>query len=265
MAQFKNIGFTFDGVSGEDLGYFIVNTGSDNGAVMGTSRTIQEEETNNFAKSFQGVKYNAHTFEITIAKVKKNGDASPITEEDIFFLNNWLLKPNDYRIFISHQNRDILYYAIFTEATDYLNGRRQGYIKLKMRLSSGCSYSTVAHHKYTMEHYKTIEIYNKSNVEEYIYPDVNFITRHASGTAKVTIENQTLGEVMEFKSLPSGIEVMCYNEGLKQVVCLSDKTINLRPNFNKQWLRLAYGCNVIKVTGNCTIDIFFQNKIAIQN
>lgn len=264
MAQFKNIGFTFDGVSGEDLGYFIVNTGSDSGAVMGTSRTIQEEETNNFAKSFQGVKYNAHTFEITIAKVKKNGDASPITEEDVFFLNNWLLKPNDYRIFISHQNRDVLYYVIFTEATDYLNGRRQGYIKLKMRLSSGCSYSTVAHHAHKVAPNHTIEIYNKSNVEDYVYPDVNFITRFESNNG-IRIINQTLGETMEFWNLPPNHEFMCYNEGLKQVVCVTNGGLNLQPLFNKKWLRLAYGRNVIRIEGTCDIDIFFQNKIAIQN
>lgn len=264
MAQFRNVGFTFDGINAEDLGYYIVSLDSKNSSVLGTNRTIKEEDTNNFAKSFQGVKYNDFTFEITITKANKN-KALPITEEDIFFLNNWLMKPEDYRIFISHQNRDILYYALFTEMSDVRFAQRTGYVTLKMRLSSGCSYSTVAHHQYTMEHYKTIEIYNKSNVGEYIYPDVNFITNHASGTAKVKIENQTLGEVMEFTSLPSGIEVMCYNEGLKQVVCVSDETINLRPNFNKQWLRLAYGRNVIKVTGNCTIDIFFQNKIAIQN
>lgn len=264
MAQFRNVGFTFDGINAEDLGYYIVSLDSKNSSVLGTNRTIKEEDTNNFAKSFQGVKYNDFTFEITITKAKKN-KTLPITEEDIFFLNNWLMKPEDYRIFISHQNRDILYYALFTEMSDVRFAQRTGYVTLKMRLSSGCSYSTIAHHKYTMEHYKTIEIYNKSNVGEYIYPDVNFITRHTSGTAKVKIENQTLGEVMEFTSLPSGIEVMCYNEGLKQVVCVSDETINLRPNFNKKWLRLAYGRNVIKVTGNCTIDIFFQNKIAIQN
>lgn len=264
MAQFRNVGFTFDGINAEDLGYYIVSLDSKNSSVLGTNRTIKEEDTNNFAKSFQGVKYNDFTFEITITKANKN-KTLPITEEDIFFLNNWLMKPEDYRIFISHQNRDILYYALFTEMSDVRFAQRTGYVTLKMRLSSGCSYSTVAHHQYTIEHYKTIEIYNKSNVGEYIYPDVNFITNHASGTAKVKIENQTLGEVMGFTSLPSGIEVMCYNEGLKQVVCVSDETINLRPNFNKQWLRLAYGRNVIKVTGNCTIDIFFQNKIAIQN
>lgn len=263
MAQFRNVGFTFDGINGEDLGYYIVSLDSKNSSVLGTNRTIKEEETNNFAKSFQGVKYNEFTFEITIVKANKN-KALPITEEDIFFLNNWLMKPQDYRIFISHQNRDILYYALFTEMSDVRFAQRTGYITLKMRLSSGCSYSTVAHHTHRVTHDYTMEIYNKSNVEDYVYPDVNFITRF-DGNNGIRVINETLGETMEFWNLPPNHEFMCYNEGLRQVVCVTNGELNLQPLFNKKWLRLAYGRNVIRIEGACDIDIFFQNKIAIQN
>lgn len=263
MAQFRNVGFTFDGINAEDLGYYIVSLDSKNSSVLGTNRTIKEEDTNNFAKSFQGVKYNDFTFEITITKANKN-KALPITEEDIFFLNNWLMKPEDYRIFISHQNRDILYYALFTEMSDVRFAQRTGYVTLKMRLSSGCSYSTVAHHAHRVAPNHTIEIYNKSNVEDYVYPDVNFITRFESNNG-IRIINQTLGETMEFWNLPPNHEFMCYNEGLKQVVCVTNGELNMQPLFNKKWLRLAYGRNVIRIEGTCDIDIFFQNKIAIQN
>lgn len=263
MAQFRNVGFTFDGINAEDLGYYIVSLDSKNSSVLGTNRTIKEEDTNNFAKSFQGVKYNDFTFEITITKANKN-KALPITEEDIFFLNNWLMKPEDYRIFISHQNRDILYYALFTEMSDVRFAQRTGYVTLKMRLSSGCSYSTVAHHAHRVAPNHTIEIYNKSNVEDYVYPDVNFITRFESNNG-IRIINQTLGETMEFWNLPPNHEFMCYNEGLKQVVCVTNGELNMQPLFNKKWLRLAYGRNVIRIEGACDIDIFFQNKIAIQN
>ena len=245
------------------MGYYIVSLDSKNSSVLGTNRTIKEEDTNNFAKSFQGVKYNDFTFEITITKANKN-KALPITEEDIFFLNNWLMKPEDYRIFISHQNRDILYYALFTEMSDVRFAQRTGYVTLKMRLSSGCSYSTVAHHAHRVAPNHTIEIYNKSNVEDYVYPDVNFITRFESNNG-IRIINQTLGETMEFWNLPPNHEFMCYNEGLKQVVCVTNGELNMQPLFNKKWLRLAYGRNVIRIEGTCDIDIFFQNKIAIQN
>lgn len=261
MAQFRNIGFTFDGVNAEDLGYYIVSLDSTNSSVLGTSRTINEEETNNFAKSFQGVKYNEFFFEITVTK--SNGSKFlPFTEEDIFFLNNWLMKPEDYRIFISHQNRDILYYVLFTDMSDVRFEDETGYITLKMRLSSGCSYSTVAHHRAMIKESWEFEIYNKSNVEHYVYPDVWF---YKDTTGDITIRNETLGETMSFTNIPRGTTVSCYNEGMKQVVCDNNPNLNLQPHFNKKWLRLGYGRNVIKVTGECEIDIYFQNKIAIQN
>lgn len=264
MSQFKNIGFTFDNINGEDLGYYVVSTSSNGESYMGVSKKIVEEDTSNFAPSFQGVTYDTVEFTLTIAKINKIGNAVPISEEDIFFLNNWLLKPQDYRIFISHQNRDVLYYAIFTKASNFLNGAREGYINLTMRLSSGCSYSNVAHHIHRVTHSYTMEIYNKSNVEDYVYPDVNFITLFESNDG-VRIINETLGETMEFWNLPPNHEFMCYNEGLKQVVCTTNKTLNTQPLFNKKWLRLAYGRNVIRIEGTVKIDIFFQNKIAIQN
>lgn len=262
MGQFKNIGFTFDGVNGEDLGYYIVSTSSGGENYMGVTKKIQEEESSNFAPSFQGVKYEVITFDITIAKIGKYGDCIPLSEDDIFFLNQWLLQPEDYRIFTSHQNRDILYYVMFTQATNFLNGAREGYINLTMRLSSGCSYSTIAHHQAMIAETKTFEIYNKSNVEQYIYPDVWF---YKDTTGDISIINDTLGEEMKFTNIPSGTTVSCYNEGVKQVVCDNDPSLNLRPNFNKKWLRLGYGRNTVRVVGECQIDIFFQNKIAIQN
>lgn len=261
MAQFRNIGFTFDGINAEDLGYYIVSLDSKDTSMLGTNRTIKEEDSNNFAKSFQGVKYNELTFEINIIKATKH-KALPITEEDIFFLNNWLMKPEEYKIFISHQNRDVLYYALFTEMSDVRFAQRTGYITLKMRLSSGCSYSTVAHHRAMIEESWEFEIYNKSNVEHYVYPDVWF---YKNTTGDITIRNETLGETMSFTNIPRGTTVSCYNEGMKQVVCDNNPDLNLQPHFNKKWLRLGYGRNVIKVTGECEIDIFFQNKIAIQN
>lgn len=261
MAQFKNVGFTFDGINAEDLGYYIVSTDSELSAIIGTNRTIQEEESNNFAPSYQGVKYNVMTFDITIAKVR-DGNLVPITEDDIYYLNNWLLKPEEYKIFISHQNRDILYYVMFTEASNYMNSARQGYINLTMRFASGCSYSTIAHHQYVVSGTKTFEVFNKSNVEQYVHPDVFFKT---TLQGNFSVRNDTLGIEMAFTDVPSNTSVRCYNEGLKQIVCESDPGLNLRPKFNKTWIRLAYGRNVITVKGNCTVDLHFQNKIAIQN
>ena len=68
---------------------------------------------------------------------------------------------------------------------------------------------------------------------------------------------------MEFKDLPPNARIYCYNEGLKQIVCVNDKDFNARPNFNKVWLRLVYGRNIIKVEGDCDIDIITQYKLGL--
>ena len=44
---------------------------------------------------------------------------------------------------------------------------------------------------------------------------------------------------------------------------INDNDFNARPNFNKFWLRLVYGRNIIKVEGDCDIDIITQYKLAL--
>lgn len=263
MAQFREMAFTFDGICSSDLGYYIISTDSEDVAQLGLIKNIQEEDTNNFSKAFQGVTYDAFTFEIQITKLNNNYELSSISEKDIEFLNGWLMKPREYKIFTSGDNRDILYYVLFTGMKDVRYGDK-GYITLQMRLNSGCAYSTVAHHQYTVGSTRTIEIYTRSTVDEYVYPDVNIIAR-GSGKNTIKIFNDSLGEEMSFTDIPQGYEIMAYNEGMKQVRCMNDKTFNVNHKFNKNWLKLAYGRNIIRIVGNCEIDIFFQNKIAIQN
>lgn len=263
MAQFREMSFTFDGICSSDLGYYIITTETNGESQMGLIKSIVEEESNNFAKAFKGVTYEAFSFEIQVTKLNNDYSLGYINEKDVEFLNNWLIKPREYKIFTSGDNRDILYYALFTEMKSVRFGE-EGYITLQMRLNSGCSYSTVAHHQYSVEDSRVIEIYTRSTVEEYIYPDINFIAR-GEGNNSIYIYNDTLGEEMSFSNIPQNYEIMAYNEGMKQVRCMNDKTFNVNHRFNKNWLKLAYGRNIIRIVGQCEIDIFFQNKIAIQN
>lgn len=263
MAQFKEMGFSFNGLNSTDLGYYIVTTNGSDESQLGLNKSIVEEDTNNFAKAFRGVTYNAFSFEIQITKMDNQRNFLDITEQDVEFLNGWLMKPNDYKIFISNDNRDILYYALFTEMKGVRYGEK-GYVTLQMKLNSGCAYSTVAHHQYTVTDTLTFEIYTQSTVEEYTLPDINFIAK-GIGNNTIQIFNDTLGEEMTFTDIPQNYEVIAYNEGMKQVRCVNDKSFNVNHKFNKNWLRLAYGRNIIRIVGNCEIDIFFQQKIAIQN
>ena len=266
MAQFMNLGFSFDGLSGADLGYYIVNMDSGSNR-LGLSKQIEEEDNNHSTKTFYGVKLGEFTFTINIVKMPPNHSSYTIlemTEDDINFINNWLLKPKTYKVFSSDQNRDIYYYAMFTDMDETRIGTK-GYLTLTMRLNAGFAYSSVIHHEnvITSGELRDIQIATKSSVDEFVYPDINLIIEKEN--SNITIINETIGESMELTNLPIGTYI-CYNEDMKHIDCIENPTLNMRLHFNGEWLRLlGNSVNNISVIGDCKIDIYFQNKIAIQH
>lgn len=260
MAQFRHEMFTYDGVNSRDYNLYICRTGTGESRLFGADRTIKEEESNNFIPTFQGVKYNAPTIRITLVCADNKGKVIPLDEERCFAINKWLFQ-DEYKPFTSYDNKDILYYAIFTKGANYEVGCKKGYLELEMRLDSGCAYSNLIYHSYVVNGSKTVEVINKSNIEKYSYPDVEF--KILSGNS-ITVRNDTLGISMEFTNLPNKCHAYCYNEGLKHIVDKTNPDNNLRDNFNKVWLKTMYGANQITITGHCEINIISQNKIAIQ-
>ena len=283
MAQFRHMGFTFDGIAGASLGYYLINPTTDNGGVVGLNKTIKEEDTGKSIKQFNGVTYNTLEFDIHICKM--NDDHSKIleiNENDMFFLNNWLMKPKTYRVFTNYPmeweygyetcvSRDICYYCMFTSMTDVRVNDLTGYVTLHMKLNSGFAYSPIIHNQYTVATSQTINIYTRSNVDEFVYPDLKIYPTTA-GT--VTVKNNTTGETMTLQNLKANHVYYCYNEDLKRIIEYSSNdnylnnkptTRNMQPEFiTKQWLSLVYGENSITITGDCSIDIIYQNKLAIQ-
>ena len=91
-------------------------------------------------------------------------------ESDFNFINNWLMKPKEYKQFISHQNKDIIYYAMFTDMRETIIGS-YNYITLTMRLNSGCAYSTVIENTFRVKGTMVIhgeEYDTNGNVVEYL-------------------------------------------------------------------------------------------------
>lgn len=260
MAQFRHEMFTYDGKSSRDFNLYICRITNDTSRIFGGERTIKEEESNNFIPTFQGVKYSAPTIPITLVCVDENNNVIPLEDELSFEINKWLFQ-DDYKPFTSYDNKDIIYYSLFTKGSNYDVGCKKGYLELEMRLDSGCAYSNLIYHNFTVNGQKTVEIINKSNVEKYSYPDVEF--QLLSGNS-IVVRNDTLGVSMEFSNLPKNCHVYCYNEGLKHIVDKTNPENNLRENFNKTWLKTMYGVNQFTIIGHCEINIINQNKIAIQ-
>ena len=55
MPQFKEFGFTFDGIQSSDLGYYIVNATDSNDNILGLKKSINEEDIKQSTKAFYGI------------------------------------------------------------------------------------------------------------------------------------------------------------------------------------------------------------------
>lgn len=283
MAQFRYMGFTFDGQAGVDLGYYLINPTGDNNGIVGTKRSVKEEDTGKTTRQFNGVSYDSLEFDIHICKMNEDhSKILEIDEDDMFFLNNWFMKPKTYKVFSNYPleweygynggtcvARDIYYYCIFTSMQDVKVDDMRGYVVLHMRLNSGFAYSPILHNNLTVVNEDSLTINTRSNIDETILPDV--MISNATGT--ITISNEETGTTMVLNNLKSDHVYYCYNEDMKRIIEYSTytdtsqvaTTTNMANNFNKVWLTLdGYGENNITVTGSCDIDIIYQNKLAIQ-
>lgn len=262
MKAFREFYIKYKGRSSRDFDLVVVSVGNDTSPnLFGLERNIQQDDSGGIVPIFKGFKYTCPSLSITFAKI--NGiKLMPISQEDEFKIAQWLFGDEDYHPLQSDDNDEIIYYGAFVKSEKYTNGLRQGYIKTTFKLSSPCAYSPIRHNNYYVrDGVKIFEIDCRTNVEKYHYPDVEF--KLIGDNTDIKITNVTLNETMEFKNLPKETHLYCYNEGLKEIVCKNDKDLNARPNFNKEWLRLRYGRNLIKVEGNCDIDILAQYKLAI--
>lgn len=264
MRAFRMQYFKYKGISSRDFGLVVVSLGNDTSPnFYGLDRSVVTEDSGGIVPLFKGFNYNCPQLTITMAKLNEDfTKLAPISKEDEFKINQWLFGDEEFHPLQSDDNDDVVYYAAFIKAEKYLNYFRHGYITATIQLDSPCAYTPIRHNNYLVRNgEKMFEINCKTNVEKFNYPDIEFILKGDNQSVKIT--NLTLNETMEFKDLPKGSHIYCFNDGLKQIVCVNDKDLNVRPYFNKVWTRMVYGKNLFKVEGNCDIDIIAQYKLAL--
>lgn len=263
MRPFKNLYINFKGRSSKDFNLMVVDIGKEDTSTLdvGVSRSVSFMD-NTISSPVSDISYKPKTIEFNLCKISDKNELMPITIEDEFQINQWLYGDDGFHPLFSEDNRDLIFYVMCIGTKKYLNGSREGYFTVTMQMDSTHCYAPIRHNNFYVKGEKTVEIMCKQNVGQYHYPDVEFYL--LNDTTDIKITNLTLNETMEFKNIPKNSHVYCYNEGLKQIQCMDDKSLNLRPNFNKSWLRLRYGKNIIKIEGTCDIDIITQYKITMQ-
>lgn len=259
--QFRSLYFQFDGVNSKEKHLKLITVdGKDREFLFGVDQEIIEEESSGEVPLFLGVKRKCPTIPVTLMKMNEWNKPIPYGERELPDICNWLFK-KEYRPFVSWDNPGKVYYIIFTKGKGFENCAKEGYLNLEMRLSAPFAYSRQLKDEYEVIGEKTININNDSDVEDFIYPDVEFEMLNES--RDLVIENLTLGEKMEFHNLELNEKIRIYNDGLKDMVSLVDKKRNIFKKSNKCFMKLIYGRNRIRIIGECKIKFITQYALAL--
>ena len=255
MAQFdRNLWFRFNGF--DSRGRYMICT-KDNGDMIsqfGINRSINEEEGVSSVPVFYGIKEECPSFEMSITKVTDDRIA-PFTDIELAELTRILCKKEYKPLEIG----GLVYYVIFTQGSLWRVGSGQGVITLNMRLSSPHAYSPIMLNSVRCVEEKEFDVYSKSTYDDFIYPDIEIKMLKGNN---IIIENVTTGQIVKFEGLDSGEHIYVYNDNMKQMVSKLDSKKNIYSKSNKEFLKLPYGRNKIKITcEEAKVKLIYQNKI----
>lgn len=260
--QFKNFYFQFNNVSSKLKKLKVVSIDDDESTdTFGMEQEVNENDDGTDVPVFLGVKRTCPELTITLMKMDEWNKPLPYSDEELEDICRWLIQ-KEYKPFVSFDNLGIVYYVLFTKGESFYSKAKEGYLKFNMRLSAPYAYSNVLIDSYKVKGEKIVDIYNGSDIEKFVYPDIQF--ELLDDCQDISIENLTLKESMIFNNLEKHDIIYVYNDKFKDVVSKVDKTRNIYKNFNGKFLSLAYGKNRIKITGNCNIDIINQYPIALK-
>lgn len=263
--MFIETGFVFDDIDAyERFGIIVVKPDSSGMIQMpfGVNREIiQEKVAGNPIPFFYGVDENQLPIKINI--MKENGKWSTKERKEII---QWLFQKT-YKPLISYDNPDIAYFVLIEgEPQRYDTSLQEGYAELQFRSLApwGYSYpkSVLYYPKHTLiNNNNIITIDNKSNVQKYYYPEIQF--EILSGTS-FSVQNLSLqGETFEFTDLQTN-EILYVNNNKKFIQSsLESNGIFRRDNFNGKWLRLIQGRNRLKIIGDVNLELRVQYPISV--
>lgn len=256
MAQFdRNLWFRFNGFDSKGK-YMICTKGNgDLTSRFGVNRSINEEDGVGDVPVFYGVKDECPTLEMSITKVSNKDGIEPFTDSELMELTRILCK-KEYKPF---ECGGLVYYVIFTQGSLWRVGSGEGVITLNMRLSSPHAYSPIMLDSVRCSEEKIFDVYNGSTYDDFIYPDIEI--KMLQGNS-IKIENVITGQVLEFTNLDNNEHIYIYNDNMKQMVSKLDRKKNVYSKSNKEFLKLPYGRNRIKITCELAqVKFIYQDKI----
>ena len=160
---------------------------------------------------------------------------------------------------------DYLYYGFFQNIKRVWKTNTICYLSCTFKMASPSIYSiklmdTIGVSNGT----NSIQILNRSNSSEFLYPDI--IIRTQSKCNYITITNANDSSIFKLTDIPKDAYIYFYGDNINQ---LEDKNKNTNIDYFNKWnlnsLRLVYGMNAIQLSsdGQCDIEIVFQNELSL--
>lgn len=250
-----NTTFIFDGIKSSDMGIYNVRM---SGGLVETpfisSRDIQEDSLpHKDINVFYGVSKKPLEFTLTFSPLEDG-----FGEQKKMEIARWLIQ-DEYKDFQTTDYLGKIFRVIATSEVKWItNGTEMGYFEIGFRCDAPYAWSPVYMERFDLSGNTTkttIELWNKSNVNKYYYPELEF---KLEGTSTgLTLKNLS-DEGREFKFTGLNLKETVYvNNDRKRIISDIGGVYRLN-EFNKNWLRLKQGRNIIEVAGACIIETRMQ-------
>lgn len=249
--------FIFDGINSDDMGLY--NIRMDSGLIetpfMGNKDTITTKVKNKDRPYFHGINKDVLQFTLQFSLLDEEW-----TPEKTHEIARWLLH-DTYKSFQSSDDLGKYYYVICTNGESIYKAHNKGYVELTFEANAPYAFSPIYLNEYDLElntTTDTIQIENRSNINDYYYPRVEIWLKGTS--TAITLKNLSDGgREFTFTGLQSGETISVDNEN--KYIISDVPSVYRFSNFNGNWFRLVYGINNIEVTGECVITVRTQYPI----
>ena len=256
--QFRGTTITFNGINSSRYGLYLCNVDGEmnyHTRQFGVERSITKE-----GNSIKSIDTNTPTIDLQLVKLDDKHKPMRITKEELSRISHWLFSPEEFKPLIVDQN-SVVYYGMFVKGEIWQNEFDKGYLTLSFQLDSGHAYTILQNSDFRVNGTRNITINSCHTYGKYNEVDIEI--ELASGQTSFEIQNKTTGQTMKLNGLSNCTHIYIYNDGVKHIENVDNKSQNIRGNFNKVFIHLAYGTNQLTLKGVGKVRFISQGKLLL--
>lgn len=249
--------FEFNGEKSIDKNFHIVDFGEDYFKQITYGNRAINGEMNKRALSIIEITDQQIEITITVTKLDYKNNLLEWSEKDISELTKWLVL-DDFKELRFGNNPDKTYYAMVSDMSELnLDKNNCGFIEITFTTNSNhCWTNKKRFQNRTTNNKSQFEIFGEHTIGKYYYPTLII---KVLDTTPFKLTNLASGQVIKIDKIHKNEVIKIDN--LYKIISSNDKTNNIFKNFNREWLYLKRGSNLLSIDGNVEIEIIAQFPI----